>query len=265
MDLLRQYSGSDDDGEPRLAHNGSHAQEPPSTSGRTLEDDREASPELLVLPSKSSAPVVSSTLVVRHQTGSADPGLRVIDPTKKSVSYNPTIDQLYAPVVGPAHPYAKDGLAHGARNHKQGVVEDAFIAPFNFDEQYNTYQTFGYAADPSAANGTLVGDQKMMESYEGATVYNLAPREQKKRKLEAAAARGEEEGGEEAGNVASETWLKAKSPWAGKKEYVQPELTVSPLLLCLLLFQRRRVTCSLLPVSKIPRAIWFSACNPAGL
>lgn len=224
MDLLRQYSEEDD--EPRSAHNGGEIAEPPSTSGRMLDDEREASPELLSLPSKSSAPVVSSAVIVRHQTESADPGLRVVDPAKKLVSYNPTIDQLYAPVVGPAHPYAKDGLANGARNHKQGVVEDAFIAPFNFDEQYNTYQTFGYAADPSAANGALVGDETAIKSYDGATVYNIPAREQKRRKLEAAAQKEGEEIDEEAGNVASETWLKAKSPWAGKKEFVQPELTV---------------------------------------
>ena len=32
-------------------------------------------------------------------------------------------DQMHAPVLGPAHPYQKDGVAAGMRNHRAGHVE----------------------------------------------------------------------------------------------------------------------------------------------
>ncbi|KAF2292733.1 hypothetical protein GH714_027713 [Hevea brasiliensis] len=75
------------------------------------------------------------------------------DPVHHAVAFNPTYGQLWAPIYGPAHPYAKDGIARGMRNHKLGFVEDAAIDSFVFDEQYNTFHEYGYAADLSASAG----------------------------------------------------------------------------------------------------------------
>ena len=33
------------------------------------------------------------------------------------------VDQMLAPLVGPAHPYARDGIAAGQKNHRSGQVE----------------------------------------------------------------------------------------------------------------------------------------------
>ena len=33
------------------------------------------------------------------------------------------IEQMLAPLVGPAHPYNKDGIAAGQKNHRSGQVE----------------------------------------------------------------------------------------------------------------------------------------------
>lgn len=41
--------------------------------------------------------------------------------------------------AGPAHPYQKDGIAAGLKNHRAGHVEDTHLHSFAFDEQYNTY------------------------------------------------------------------------------------------------------------------------------
>jgi hypothetical protein len=41
--------------------------------------------------------------------------------------------------TGPAHPYQKDGIAAGLKNHRAGHVEDTHLHSFAFDEQYNTY------------------------------------------------------------------------------------------------------------------------------
>lgn len=124
------------------------------------------------------------------------------------------------------------------RNHKLGFVEDASIEPFVFDEQYNTFHKYGYAADPSASAGyNYVGDLDALQKNDAISVYNIPQHEQKKRKIEKKETEKEEEGdGGEEGKVvdkvelqnpASDTWLmkNRQSPWAGKKDGLQAELT----------------------------------------
>ncbi|MCO5584143.1 hypothetical protein L7F22_038066 [Adiantum nelumboides] len=50
-----------------------------------------------------------------------------VDPSQRKINFNPTYDQLWAPIAGPAYPYSKDGIAQGMRNHKLGFVEDALL------------------------------------------------------------------------------------------------------------------------------------------
>ncbi|RVX10396.1 Pre-mRNA-processing factor 17 [Vitis vinifera] len=118
------------------------------------------------------------------------------------------------------------------RNHKLGFVENAAIEPFIFDEQYNTFHKYGYAADPSASAGNnYVGDLEALEKNDGISVYNIPQHEQKKRKIEKKKESESEENEdvdvEEVQNPATDTWLlkNKKSPWAGKKEGLQTELT----------------------------------------
>ncbi|GAA0158746.1 RNA splicing factor [Lithospermum erythrorhizon] len=189
----------------------------------------ESSP-LRILPTKSAAPKVDDTMLAGSQ---AQP--KPLDPTQHVVNFNPTYDQLWAPIYGPAHPFAKDGLAQGLRNHKLGFVEDASIQPFVFDEQYNTFQKFGYAADPSATY--YIGDLDAVDKNGAVSVYNIPKNEQKRRKLEKKkeklASLGEDEGdggnvdGDAVENPASEVWLakNSKSPWSGKREGIESELT----------------------------------------
>ncbi|KAJ6721675.1 PRE-MRNA-PROCESSING FACTOR 17 [Salix viminalis] len=118
------------------------------------------------------------------------------------------------------------------RNHKLGFVEDAAIDSFVFDEQYNTFHKYGYAADPSASAGNnYIGDLDVLEKNNGISVYNIPQHEQKKRKIEKKTEAAEEDDDgmdkEEAENPATDAWLmkNRKSPWAGKKEGLQSELT----------------------------------------
>ncbi|BBM98947.1 pre-mRNA-processing factor 17 [Marchantia polymorpha subsp. ruderalis] len=194
------------------------------------EDSEEGSPLRLMVPRKSAAPEVSDMLLVSSSAGSkfGPEKRKPIDPSQHSVNYNPTYDQLWTPIVGPAHPFAKDGIAQGLRNHKLGFVEDASIASFMFDEQYNTFHTYGYAADPAASIGNhVVGDLEAVKKLDGASVYNLPSHEHRKRKLEKKAANKADHDEETVENPESEDWLlkNSKSPWAGKKEGLQAELT----------------------------------------
>ena len=73
-----------------------------------------------------------------------------------------------------------------------------------------------------------------MQKNDAISVYNIRQHEQKKRKIEKKETEKEEGNGHEENhnkvelqNPASETWLmkNRKSPWAGKKEGLQTELT----------------------------------------
>ncbi|KAK3443135.1 pre-mRNA-processing factor 17 isoform X1 [Eucalyptus grandis] len=218
MDLLQSYA-EDNDGDL-----GPHSSPEPSP------------PRLL--PSKSAAPKVDDTTLALTVAKTNQTLARPIDPSQHAVAFNPTYDQLWAPICGPAHPYAKDGIAQGMRNHKLGFVEDAAIGSFLFDEQYNTFQRYGYAADPCASTGNeYVGDLDALKQNDGISVYNIRQQEQKRRRIElkkedegqGAEGPGEEEeaAAAEAENPATDTWLmkNKKSPWAGKKEGLQGELT----------------------------------------
>ncbi|KAI3852350.1 hypothetical protein MKX03_018830 [Papaver bracteatum] len=220
MDLLQSYAKSDGEDEEEQVN---QEENPPSP---------DSSPPRISLPSKSSAPTVDDTMLVLSVAGRNRIFSKPIDPAQHVVAYNPTYDQLWAPICGPAHPYAKDGLAQGMRNHKLGFVENAAIDTFVFDEQYNTFHKYGYAADPSGSSGTnYVGDLDALQKNNGISVYNIPQSKQRKRKIEKKIERQEDEANDidldDVNNPASENWLKKnrQSPWAGKKEGVEVELT----------------------------------------
>lgn len=237
MDLLQSYTDADDDEpmatEPENPALTATASASEANSGGSSPD---SSPVRMALPSKSAAPKVDDTMLALTVTGDRAQ-TKPLDPTQHMVGFNPTYDQLWAPIFGPAHPYAKDGMAQGLRNHKLGFVEDASIEPFVFDEQYNTFYKYGYAADPSASN--FVGDLDALQQHNASSVYNIPQTEQKRRKLEKKMEKleklaqndGEEDGVAldmaEVENPATETWVRrnSKSPWAGKREGIGGELT----------------------------------------
>ncbi|XP_024375770.1 uncharacterized protein [Physcomitrium patens] len=233
MDLLAHYGDGDRADELDL-HMRTEGEV--SSSGTSSPD---SSPVRLLEPRTAAAPEVSDSLLVigaRGDIGSVGGGgvRKPLDPSQRKVNYNPTAEQLWAPVAGPAHPYAKDGVAQGLRNHKIGFVEDAAIAPFMFDEQYNTFHAYGFAADPGATAGNnIVGDSSAVKATDGASVYNLPQHEHRKqRKVNKKRSRSDdeeldEEEKEKVENPASEEWLlkNSQSPWAGQKEGLQGELT----------------------------------------
>ncbi|CAH9139991.1 unnamed protein product [Cuscuta epithymum] len=238
MDLLRSYADDEMEGQEQSEelHEPSSSDQNPNSQllDPSSNSSPDSSPIRIPLPSKSAAPKINDTMLALTVAGGAAQALsKPLDPTQHSVSYNPTYDQLWAPIYGPAHPYAKDGLAQGLRNHKLGFVENASIEPFVFDEQYNTFQKYGYAFDPSA--NSYVGDMKALQKNDAMSVYNIPQTEQKKRKLEKKKEMVENEEVEDEGdadmtevdNPSTEVWLRKnrKSPWSGKKEGLQTELT----------------------------------------
>ena len=50
------------------------------------------------------------------------------DVKARQVYYNVPYEDMHAPALGPAHPFNKDGLAAGMRNHRAGHVEVTILA-----------------------------------------------------------------------------------------------------------------------------------------
>ncbi|EFN53026.1 hypothetical protein CHLNCDRAFT_32300 [Chlorella variabilis] len=84
--------------------------------------------------------------------------------------YNLPVEQMHAPVVGPLHHNQKN-LTQALRNHRAGHVEDANLASYSFDEQYNTFQAQGVAHDPE---GTGVVRHRDLVAGKGADLFPAA-------------------------------------------------------------------------------------------
>lgn len=208
MDLLGHYGGSDDE-----------------VDETAIETTGETELYKLTLPTEvTAAPQVDTTgLALQEGKAVAASATRnLLDPKARSVQYNLPHKDMAAPLVGPAHPYQKDGIAAGLKNHRAGHVEDTHLHSFAFDEQYNTYHSMGYAAAPTGQG--LVGQAA---AAAGGTVYVPAAKRRKTAEEKAAAAEEKKRLQEEA----AAQWasgqpfsLNVRAPWA-EKEVEMPELT----------------------------------------
>lgn len=76
---------------------------------------------------------------------------KVIEPYAEVVDHNPKYEELFAPVLGPVNPFRTKQLQM-PRNTLSGNVEAAHISEFQFENQRRTFNSFGFAADPSVAD-----------------------------------------------------------------------------------------------------------------
>eukprot|EP00958_Prasinococcus_capsulatus_P024928 scaffold4014_cov323-Prasinococcus_capsulatus_cf.AAC.2 len=60
----------------------------------------------------SAAPEVAEDVAARRRA------LEYWDPAQKRLHYNPTHEQMHAPLEGPANPFSADGLSAGQKNHR---------------------------------------------------------------------------------------------------------------------------------------------------
>lgn len=66
----------------------------------------------------------------------------------EELNYNPKYEELFAPVVGPENPF-KSAQQQATRNMLSGYVEPAHLSEFQFENQRRTFNSFGFALDPS--------------------------------------------------------------------------------------------------------------------
>ncbi|GFR75491.1 pre-mRNA-processing factor 17-like [Elysia marginata] len=136
--------------------------------------------------STSSMALVAAPDVVSNEDTS---GLRHIDPKTKELKYNPKHDELFAPTIGPINPF-KTQQAQAVRNTLSGYAEPAHFSRFQFDNQRQTFSSYGFALDPTAdgsgATEKYIGDETALDEAKGKTVFekNNAMEKAKKRKRE---------------------------------------------------------------------------------
>ncbi|CAK0783096.1 hypothetical protein CVIRNUC_006291 [Coccomyxa viridis] len=150
MDLLTRYR---DDGEQPSS--GSEAEDIPAMELRNVSTAPEVDTIGMELVESKAVPAAANRFLQ--------------DATARQVMANLPYDQMHAPVLGPAHPYQKDGVAAGMRNHRAGHVEDHHMHTFHFDDQYHTHQSYGYSIAPGGQE--IVGDQEAFLSKKGDSIF----------------------------------------------------------------------------------------------
>merc|ERR1712154_313892 len=100
------------------------------------------------------------------------------DQSTREILHNPKADVLFGPIEGPLRQHTK------SREHEfkpkqttlSGYVEIENVDHLSFSEQYHTFQSFGYAVDPSTATtnaqNKYIGDTEKLKENEAMTVYN---------------------------------------------------------------------------------------------
>eukprot|EP01132_Coremiostelium_polycephalum_P010667 gene10667-13065_t len=80
-----------------------------------------------------------------------------IDPRSKSLVYNPTFDNMSGDVEGPQKPFlhSKNKMDPTIKNHVNGVIENYYMNDYSFSEQYYSFKSKGFAANPDIPDGIV--------------------------------------------------------------------------------------------------------------
>lgn len=96
---------------------------------------------------------------------------RYIAPDTKELVHNPTVEEMWRPVAGPFRPgrkVVKTAQSQGIQqNAVTGWSEKIHMDQFAFEEQYQTFQNYGFAANPSVNANDVIGDSKAFEQKRG--------------------------------------------------------------------------------------------------
>lgn len=71
--------------------------------------------------------------------------------------YNPKYEEMWTPALGPQNPRISD-FHKASKNTLNGFVEPATVNDFQFENQRQTFNIYGYAYDPSFNANQIIGD-----------------------------------------------------------------------------------------------------------
>lgn len=94
----------------------------------------------------------------------------------KILPYNPRYEEMWTTKAGPHNPMVTE-FHTAAKNSLAGYVEKASVSDFNFETQRKTFQSFGYAIDPSSSSvgDQIVGDTTEATDKNTATIFEKTP------------------------------------------------------------------------------------------
>ncbi|KAL8919824.1 MAG: hypothetical protein Q9208_006557 [Pyrenodesmia sp. 3 TL-2023] len=125
--------------------------------------------------------------------------LMLAKPTDNSLTYNVPFEDLARPAQGPLNPYkSTTGNALKRKSALTGDASEASFSEATFRTQHRTFQSLGYANDPSV-NGAYVGDLTKAQAFEGKDIVQMRPskedsaafRQKRQRKGDASIIEGE--------------------------------------------------------------------------
>ncbi|KAI6649783.1 Pre-mRNA-processing factor 17 [Oopsacas minuta] len=181
MELLRAYASSSDEEDNKGTCTDAHPHVTQVPTG-----PKEITPALpeVNLPLVNSAPEISQTTI------KAKTDTYYVPPDSKIVMYNPTYEQMYAPVLGPENPYKSD-YEKGIKNSYGGYYEPAHMQEFDFESQRRTFIQYGYANDPSTnvqpntestdPSSSIIGDKESYIENKGIMNYEKCEKSKEKR------------------------------------------------------------------------------------
>lgn len=144
-------------------------------------------------------------------------------PTDTALTYNVPYADLARVEQGPANPFKNtDGNALKRKNVLTGNAQEAVISDATFNTQHRTFQSRGFATDPSA-NGAFVGDLTSIQKYAGKDVVQVRPS-----KEESAALRRKRQKVGDAGIVDGEGAYRGPwASWRGDDEAYEDEAAIA--------------------------------------
>lgn len=177
MLALQEYGSSDEENDKSDRLNAKTAEH--------LEHLKALDPEKLEYSIQNQLQICAAPIVV--PTG-IDECVQHVDPSAVEVLHNPKFEELFSPVVGPENPF-KSKQMQSERNMLSGYIEPAYISEFQFENQRRTFNSFGYALDPTVGGivegDKIVGSAELAEEAHGKTVFEstkLRPLDKRKRK-----------------------------------------------------------------------------------
>lgn len=75
----------------------------------------------------------------------------------KELMYNPKYEEMWTPALGPDNPRISE-FHKAQKNTLNGFIECATVNDFQFENQRQTFNSYGYAYDPSFNANQIIGD-----------------------------------------------------------------------------------------------------------
>mmetsp|Transcript_4480 Transcript_4480/g.10399 ORF Transcript_4480/g.10399 Transcript_4480/m.10399 type:complete len:603 (+) Transcript_4480:54-1862(+) len=177
MELLAQYSDDEAEEAPAAAPRPTRGALPKALAAPGARPEARASDQSsalsLSLPAVNGAPDVDLLGMDKVQNFA-------LNTADKRMLTNPSVAAMHKPLQGPVAVGQKT-MEMKLGNHKMGHVEKLSMNQFAFDQQYQTFQNYGYAANPARniTPGTEILQTTEVSAQLGKTIFDKGRKRQR--------------------------------------------------------------------------------------